>query len=56
MIRAIKHLYESFFSGVRISDGFTDFFKTLAGVPQGDTLAPFLFITALDYVLGSCIS
>ena len=32
-------------------DGNTEFFKILAGVLQGDTLAPFLFIVALDYAL-----
>ena len=37
-------------------DGLTDFFKTLIGVLQGDTLAPFLFIIVLDYVLRSCMS
>ena len=32
-------------------DGDTEFFEILAGVLQGDTLAPFLFIIALDYAL-----
>ena len=32
-------------------DGETDFFDIEAGVLQGDTLAPFLFIIVLDYVL-----
>ena len=32
-------------------DGETDFFEVIAGVLQGDTLAPFLFIIALDYAL-----
>ena len=31
--------------------GNTEFFLTSSGVLQGDTLAPFLFITLLDYVL-----
>ena len=34
-----------------ISDEDTDFFEILAGVLQGDTLAPFLFIVSLDYSL-----
>ena len=32
-------------------DGDTEFFEIFAGVLQGDTLAPFLFIIALDYAL-----
>jgi hypothetical protein len=32
-------------------DGDTDFFDILAGELQGDTLAPFLFVIILDYVL-----
>ena len=31
--------------------GNTENFPTTSGVLQGDTLAPFLFITLLDYVL-----
>ena len=31
--------------------GNTEKFSTTSGVLQGDTLAPFLFITLLDYVL-----
>ena len=29
----------------------TEYFDIVAGVPQGDTLAPYLFIIRLDYVL-----
>ena len=36
---------------VRSPDGDTEFFKILASVLQGDTLAPFLFIICLDYIL-----
>ena len=32
-------------------DGDTDYFDIVAGVLQGDTLAPYLFIFCLDYVL-----
>ena len=32
-------------------DGDTDYFDIVAGVLQGDTLAPYLFIICLDYVL-----
>ena len=33
----------------------TQFFDILAGVLQGDTLAPFLFVICLDYVLRSSV-
>ena len=40
---------------VRSPDWDTDFFDILAGVLQGDTLAPYLFIICLDYVLRTSI-
>ena len=36
---------------VATANGNTEFFLTTSGVLQGDTLASFLFITPLDYVL-----
>ena len=36
-------------------DGDTEYFNILAGVLQGDTLAPYLFIICLDYVLRTSI-
>ena len=36
-------------------DGGTDYFDIAAGVLQGDTLAPYLFIICLEYVLRTCI-
>ena len=36
-------------------DGDTEFFQIHAGVLQGDTLAPFLFIIALDYTMKKAI-
>ena len=32
-------------------DGDTDYFDIVVGVLQGDTLAPYLFIICLDYML-----
>ena len=56
LIKAIRLLYDSSKSRVQTSDGLTDFFETLIGVLQGDTLAPFLFIIVLDYILRNCMS
>ena len=36
---------------VHSPDGDTDYFDIVAGVLQEDTLAPYLFIICLDYVL-----
>ena len=40
---------------VRSPDGDTEYFDIEAGVLQGDTLAPYLFIICLDYVLRTSI-
>ena len=40
---------------VRSPDGDTEYFDILAGVLQVDTLAPYLFIICLDYVLRTSI-
>ena len=37
------------------SDGDTEYFDIVAGVLQGDTLAPYLFIICLDYVFRTSI-
>ena len=50
-VSAIMMLYRNTQSMVRSPDGDTDFFDILAGVLQGDTLAPYLFVICLDYVL-----
>ena len=44
-------LYRNTKVKVRSLDGDTDFFDIVAGVLKGDTLAPYLFIISLDYVL-----
>ena len=56
LVKAIKLLYDNSFSRVQTIDGLTEFFETLIGVLQGDTLAPFLFIVVLDYVLRNSMS
>ena len=40
---------------VRSPDGDTEYFDIVGGVLQGDTLAPYLFIICLDYVLRTWI-
>ena len=40
---------------VRSPDGDTEYFNIVAGVLQGDTRAPYLFIICLDYVLRTLI-
>ena len=40
---------------VRSPDGDTEYFDIVAGVLQGDTVAPYLFIICLDYVLRTSI-
>ena len=51
IVSVINILYTNTEAQVLSPDGDTDFFKILAGVLQGDTLAPFLFIIALDYAM-----
>ena len=41
---------------VRSPDGDTEYFDIVAGVLQGDTLAPYLFIICLDYMLRTSIN
>ena len=43
-------LYRNTKVKVRSPDGDVDYFDIIAGVLQGDTLAPYLFIICLDYV------
>ena len=48
-------LYNNTKVKARSPDGDTDYFDIVAGVLQGDTLAPYLFIICLDYVLRTSI-
>ena len=49
--QAIMAMYSCTRARVRTDKGKSDIFETTAGVLQGDTLAPFLFVMVLDYVL-----
>ena len=51
IVEAINILYKDTVAQVLTPDGDTEFFDVVAGGLQGDTLAPFLFIVALDYAL-----
>ena len=50
-VAAIMILYKNTKVKVCSPDGDTDYFDTVAGVLQGDTLASYLFIICLDFVL-----
>ena len=51
IVKAIDIMYSNTQAVVISPDGETDAFEILAGVLQGDTLAPYLFIIVLDYVM-----
>ena len=54
-VAAIMILYRNTKMKVRSPDGDTDYFDIVARVLQGDTLAPYILITCLDYVLRTSI-
>ena len=49
-------MYSNTKAKIATPDGETEMFEITAGVLQGDTLAPFLFIIVLDYALRKAIS
>ena len=54
-VAAITILYRNTKVKVRSPDVDTEYFDIVAGVLQGDSLAPYLFIICLDYVLRTSI-
>ena len=54
-VAAIMILYRNTKVKVRSLDGDTEYFDIVAGVLQGDMLAPYLFIICQDYVLRTSI-
>ena len=54
-IAAIMMLHRNTKVKVRSSDGDTDYIDIVAGVLQGDTLAPYFYFICLDYVLRTSI-
>ena len=55
LLNAIMHTYKNTRAKVVTPDGDTDYFDILAGVLQGDTLAPFLFAIVIDYCMRMAI-
>ena len=51
IIATIKVMYIDTSSTILTTDGETPSFPILAGILQGDTLAPFLFIIVVDHVM-----
>ena len=51
LVNLIEALYRDTMAKVVTEDGLTEAFLILAGVMQGDTLAPYLFVIAIDYVM-----
>ena len=54
-VAAITILYRNIKVKVLSPDGDTEYFDIVAGVLQGDTLAPYLFIICRDYLLRTSI-
>ena len=51
LIANVMQFYIGTSAAVATAHGNSEIFSTTSGVLQGDSLAPFLFITLLDYVL-----
>ena len=51
IIKAIRAAYANTTAQVITEDGNTEFFSIEAGVLQGDTLAPYLLIIVIDYMM-----
>ena len=56
LINVIDILYKDTRAKVISPDGETEYFNIAAGLLQGDTLAPYLFIIILDYVMRQVMS
>ena len=55
LVNAIEQLYKDTFTKVLSPDGLTEQFEIKAGVLQGDTLAPYLFAIAVDYIMREAV-
>ena len=54
IISATRKLYDNSKATVLVNGKSSEPFNITTGVLQGDTLAPFLFIMVMDYVLSNC--
>ena len=55
ILKAIQSMYKNTKAKVVSPDGESDWIEVKAGVQQGDTLAPYLFVIVLDYALRQAI-
>ena len=55
IVSLIKLMYEGTMAKVISPDGETELFEILAGVLQGDTLAPYLFAIVIDYCMRKAV-
>ena len=55
IINAIRVLYSNTCSSVLTPDCETEPFDVLTGILQGDTLAPFLFMIVVDYIMRTSV-
>ena len=55
LVNLIEGMYRDTIAKVTTEDGLTEAFLILAGVMQGDTLAPYLFIIAIDYIMRTAL-
>ena len=55
LMKAISLLYENTWAKILSPDGDTEFFDTLAGVMQGDALAPYLFSIVIHYTMRQAV-
>ena len=56
LVSAIAKIYDDVKARIVTPDGETELIEILAGVLQGDTLAPYLFIIVLDYAMRDAVS
>ncbi|KAL5265022.1 hypothetical protein ACHWQZ_G005950 [Mnemiopsis leidyi] len=54
-VKLVEAMYKDTLARVITEDGLTGAFFILAGVMQGDTLAPYLFVIAIDYVITTAL-
>ena len=55
IVGAVNMMHTNTTAQALFPDGDTEFFEILAGVNQGDTVARYLFIIALDYAMRQAV-